>query len=61
MPADPALDAGSLADEDRVRWKLFRRPPRPPLRATAEGGIEPTGPLATALVRWLPRLARRRG
>jgi uncharacterized protein with NAD-binding domain and iron-sulfur cluster len=56
---EPAIFAPARA-LDRIRWKLFRRPPRPPLRATPEGGIEPTGPLATVLVRWLPRLTRRR-
>jgi uncharacterized protein with NAD-binding domain and iron-sulfur cluster len=36
---------------DRIRWKLFKRPARPPLRLTADGGLEPTGPLAAGLVR----------
>jgi hypothetical protein len=52
---EPAIFAPARA-LDRIRWKLFRRPARPPLRATPEGGIEPTGPLATVLVRWLPRV-----
>ena len=43
---------------DRARWRLFRRPARPPLRVTAKGDLETTGPLATVLVRWLPRLRR---
>jgi uncharacterized protein with NAD-binding domain and iron-sulfur cluster len=28
---------------DRLRWKLFRRPPKPPLRVTADGELEPVG------------------
>src|SRR3954462_13810759 len=28
---------------DRVRWRLFHRPPRPPLRVTEDGGVEPVG------------------
>jgi uncharacterized protein with NAD-binding domain and iron-sulfur cluster len=54
---EPAVFAPARA-LDRVRWKLFRRPPRPPLRVTPAGDLEATGPLATVLVRWLPRLVR---
>jgi uncharacterized protein with NAD-binding domain and iron-sulfur cluster len=35
---------------DRVRWRL-RRPPKPPLKVTEAGGLEPTGPLAARLLR----------
>jgi len=28
---------------DRLRWKLFHRPPKPPLRVTARGELEPVG------------------
>jgi uncharacterized protein with NAD-binding domain and iron-sulfur cluster len=35
---------------DRVRWRLGRRPPQPPVRVTAEGELEPTGPVARALL-----------
>jgi uncharacterized protein with NAD-binding domain and iron-sulfur cluster len=34
---------------DRVRWALFRRRARSPLRVTPEGGIEPAGLLGRAL------------
>ncbi|MEA2312272.1 MAG: hypothetical protein QOE28_2240 [Solirubrobacteraceae bacterium] len=36
---------------DKLRWKLFHRPAKPPLEVTASGGLRPTGPLAHALVR----------
>jgi uncharacterized protein with NAD-binding domain and iron-sulfur cluster len=36
---------------DKIRWKLFKRPPKPPLRVTADGRVEPTGPLASGLMR----------
>jgi uncharacterized protein with NAD-binding domain and iron-sulfur cluster len=39
---------------DRVRWKLFRRPAKPPLELTAAGELKPTGPLARALLRAAP-------
>jgi uncharacterized protein with NAD-binding domain and iron-sulfur cluster len=55
---EPAVFAPARA-LDRVRWKLFRRPARPPLRVTHDGDLEATGPLATVLVRWLPRLHHR--
>jgi uncharacterized protein with NAD-binding domain and iron-sulfur cluster len=54
---EPAAFAPARA-LDRARWKLFRRPARPPLRVTPAGKLEATGPLATMLVRWLPRLIR---
>src|SRR5215210_7316489 len=40
---------------DKVRWKLFHRPAKPPLGVTATGEVEPTGPLARLLLR-LPTL-----
>ena len=46
---------------DRIRWKLFHRPPKPPLRMTADGTLEATGPLAAGLVRLGPLVRRRRG
>src|SRR3954451_10247906 len=36
---------------DRVRWKLGRRPPKPPLRVTETGTLEPTGLLGRAMLR----------
>jgi uncharacterized protein with NAD-binding domain and iron-sulfur cluster len=39
---------------DRVRWALLRRPPRPPLRVTAEGDVEPVG-----VAGWLGRRVAR--
>jgi uncharacterized protein with NAD-binding domain and iron-sulfur cluster len=36
---------------DRVRWKLGRRPPKPPLRVTDTGTLEPTGLLGRAMLR----------
>ncbi len=38
---------------DRARWMLFRRPPRPLVRVTPHGGLEPTGPIASTLTRLL--------
>jgi uncharacterized protein with NAD-binding domain and iron-sulfur cluster len=35
---------------DTVRWKLFHRPPKPPLELTAGGELRPTGPLARGLL-----------
>jgi uncharacterized protein with NAD-binding domain and iron-sulfur cluster len=43
---------------DRVRWKLFHRPAKPPLELTAGGELRPTGPLARVLLR-APTLLRR--
>jgi hypothetical protein len=45
---EPAIFAPARA-VDRLRWRLFRRPPRSPLRVRDGGGIEPTGPLARLL------------
>jgi hypothetical protein len=47
---EPAAFAPAQA-LDRIRWKLFHRPPKPPLRVTAEGRVEATGPLGAGLVR----------
>jgi hypothetical protein len=33
---------------DKVRWTLFRRPAKPPLRAAAGGDLEPAGLIARA-------------
>jgi uncharacterized protein with NAD-binding domain and iron-sulfur cluster len=46
---------------DRIRWKLFHRPPKPPLRMTAEGTLETTGPVAAGLVRLGSLVRRLRG
>jgi hypothetical protein len=54
---EPAIFAPARA-LDRVRWKLFKRPPRSPLRVTADGGVEPTGPLASAMTSVAARLGR---
>jgi uncharacterized protein with NAD-binding domain and iron-sulfur cluster len=43
---------------DRVRWKLFHRPAKPPLKVTAEGELQPAGPLSRAVLR-APTLLRR--
>jgi uncharacterized protein with NAD-binding domain and iron-sulfur cluster len=45
----PAFAAARLLD--RVRWKLFHRPAKPPLELSAAGELRPTGPLARALMR----------
>ena len=44
---------------DRIRWRLFHRPARAPLRATADGGLEPAGMVARAALA-AGRLTRRR-
>jgi uncharacterized protein with NAD-binding domain and iron-sulfur cluster len=48
-PQEPALFAPARA-LDRLRWLLFRRPPKPPVRLTAGGDLEPVG-----LAGWLAR------
>jgi uncharacterized protein with NAD-binding domain and iron-sulfur cluster len=35
---------------DKVRWKLFHRPPKPPLELTADGELQPTGVVARGLL-----------
>lgn len=57
---EPAAFAPARA-LDRIRWKLFKRPAKPPLRVTAEGGLETTGPLAAGLVRLGPLVRRLSG
>lgn len=49
-PREPDLFAPARA-LDRIRWKLFRRPPRPPVRVTRDGALEPIGLLGRALSR----------
>jgi hypothetical protein len=39
---EPAI-FGPARALDRIRWELGRRPAKPPLRATADGGLEPVG------------------
>jgi hypothetical protein len=46
---------------DRLRWRLFRRPAKSPLRVTEDGGVELAGPVAAGLVRLGPLLSRLRG
>jgi uncharacterized protein with NAD-binding domain and iron-sulfur cluster len=46
---------------DKLRWKLFHRPAKSPLRMTEAGELEPTGPVAAGLVRLGPPLRRLRG
>jgi uncharacterized protein with NAD-binding domain and iron-sulfur cluster len=42
---EPAV-LGPARALDRLRWRLFRRPARPPLRVAAGGALEPRGLLA---------------
>jgi len=56
---EPELFAPARA-LDRLRWRLLRRPARPPLRVGAGGALEPTGPLAAGLIRAAPLLGRLR-
>jgi uncharacterized protein with NAD-binding domain and iron-sulfur cluster len=55
---EPAIFAPARA-LDKLRWRLFRRPPKPLLRVTADGGVEPTGPLASAMTAVAARVGRR--
>jgi uncharacterized protein with NAD-binding domain and iron-sulfur cluster len=57
---EPAAFAPARA-LDRVRWRLFHRPAKPPLRVTADGGLEPAGPLSAGLLRLGPLFRRRSG
>jgi uncharacterized protein with NAD-binding domain and iron-sulfur cluster len=57
---EPAVFAGARA-LDRVRWKLFHRPPKPPLEVTADGEVRPTGPIARGLLAGPSLLRRLRG
>jgi uncharacterized protein with NAD-binding domain and iron-sulfur cluster len=45
---------------DALRWRLFRRPARPPLKVSADGGVEPRGPLSRATLA-AGAISRRRG
>ena len=54
---EPAAFAPARA-LDRVRWKLFHRPAKPPLRITDAGELEATGPVAAGLLRLGPLLRR---
>ena len=36
---------------DRLRWKLWHRPAKPPLRVTADGGLEPIGLVGRLVLR----------
>ncbi|MGZ8635231.1 MAG: FAD-dependent oxidoreductase, partial [Solirubrobacteraceae bacterium] len=40
--SEPAI-FGPARALDRLRWKLGHRPAKPPLRVTADGGLEPVG------------------
>src|SRR3954449_7468880 len=57
---EPAAFAPARA-VDRLRWKLFHRPAKPPLRVTPDGRIEAAGPVAAGLLRAGRLLARRSG
>src|SRR5215208_6313592 len=57
---EPAVFAPAKA-LDRLRWRLFHRPAKSPLRVTEDGGVEPAGPVAAGLVRLGPLLSRLRG
>ena len=57
---EPAMFAPAKA-LDKLRWKLFHRPAKPPLRVTETGELEATGPVAAGLVRLGPLLSRIRG
>jgi uncharacterized protein with NAD-binding domain and iron-sulfur cluster len=45
---------------DALRWRLFRRPARPPLKVSADGGVEPRGLLSRATLA-AGAVSRRRG
>jgi uncharacterized protein with NAD-binding domain and iron-sulfur cluster len=54
---EPAL-FGPARALDRIRWKLLRRPARPPLRVTPSGGLEPVGLVGRLLTTPRPRRPR---
>jgi uncharacterized protein with NAD-binding domain and iron-sulfur cluster len=54
---EPAL-FGPARALDRIRWKLLRRPARPPLRVTPSGGLEPVGVVGRLLTTPRPRRPR---
>jgi hypothetical protein len=47
---EPAI-FGPARTLDRLRWKLGHRPAKPPLRVTADGGLEPVGLAGRLVVR----------
>jgi uncharacterized protein with NAD-binding domain and iron-sulfur cluster len=47
---EPAI-FGAARELDRLRWKLARRPPKPPIRVTAGGRLEPVGAVGRMLLR----------
>jgi uncharacterized protein with NAD-binding domain and iron-sulfur cluster len=57
---EPAVFAPAKA-LDKLRWKLFKRPPKSPLRVTEDGRVEATGPVAAGLLRLGPLVSRLRG
>jgi uncharacterized protein with NAD-binding domain and iron-sulfur cluster len=54
---EPAL-FGPACALDRIRWRLLRRPVRPPVRVTPSGGLEPVGLVGRLLTRPRPRRPR---
>ena len=48
--AEPSI-FGPARALDRVRWLLGHRPAKPPLRVTADGGLEPVGVLGRLALR----------
>jgi hypothetical protein len=50
---EPAI-FGPARALDRLRWKLLRRPAKPPLRVTADGGLEPVGLVGRLVERLAP-------
>jgi uncharacterized protein with NAD-binding domain and iron-sulfur cluster len=54
---EPAL-FGPARALDRIRWRLLRRPVRPPVRVTPSGGLEPVGLVGRLLTTPRPRRPR---
>ena len=52
--SEPAI-FGPARALDRLRWKLGHRPAKPPLRVTADGGLEPVGLAGRLLLLAAPR------
>jgi uncharacterized protein with NAD-binding domain and iron-sulfur cluster len=50
---EPAI-FGPARTLDRLRWKLLRRPAKPPLRVTADGALEPVGLVGRLVERLAP-------
>ena len=57
-PREPAI-FGPARALDRLRWRLFRRSVKPPLRVAPDGSVEPRGPVAAAMTAVARRAARR--